>query len=204
MHKKCTASCDLCSYSSANYYSNTRNRYQLHGLYMNNETHAQQVLETSLWWSELSCSWYSSSSLHPLLATMSMFGWLLRCTCLEVCKFHTSINDPYWNSCDSCHKGQCAGARVRTSRWPCHVDSVALCELPIFLHALREMGTAGKQAALALKKRTQTILPQRHYCVCSLMATRGVNHDAQGGEESPIRARVWSARDRIVHSNNNF
>ncbi len=81
---------------------------------------------------------------------------------------------------------------------------VALCELPIFLHALREMGTAGKQAAFALKKRTQTILPQRYYCVCSLMATRGVNHDAQGDEESPIRARVWSARDRIVHSNNNF
>jgi hypothetical protein len=52
------------------------------------------------------------------------------------------------------------------------------------------MGTAGKQAALALKKRTRTILPQRHYCLCSLMATTGVNHDAQGGEESPIRARV--------------
>lgn len=48
MHKKCTASCDLCSYSSTNYYSNTRNRYQLHGQCMSNETHAQQALKTSL------------------------------------------------------------------------------------------------------------------------------------------------------------
>lgn len=87
MHKKCTASRDLCSCSSTNYYSNTRNRYQLHGLCMNNETHAQQVLETSLRWFEFSCSWYCSSLLHPLLATMSMFGWLLRCTCLHVHKF---------------------------------------------------------------------------------------------------------------------
>lgn len=87
MHKKCTTSCDLCSCSSTNYYSNTRNRYQLHGMCMNNKTHAQQVLGTSLWWFEFSCSWYSSSSLHPLLATMSMFGRLLRCTCLHIHKF---------------------------------------------------------------------------------------------------------------------
>ncbi len=58
------------------------------------------------------------------------------------------------------YKGQRAGARVRTSRWPCHVDSLLLCASSrfFFTHFVRWAQQASKQLSLWRNEHKQYYL----------------------------------------------
>ncbi len=58
------------------------------------------------------------------------------------------------------YKGQCAGARVRTSRCPCHVDSMLLCASSrfFFTHFARWSQQASKQLSLWRNEHEQYYL----------------------------------------------